>query len=335
VFLLAGWLAAMSTATAQAPKPWNGPRTPWGDPDLQGTWTTDDARAVPMQRPPELGQRRNLTDDELAQRKQRDDETRGDTKAGAGTFVGEVGTRTLRQSSLVIDPADGRTPALTPQAQQRAAALNKSRNPLLPLTWEDRSLFERCITRGVTGVFPTIYGNGLRIIQAPGSVVIVHEMVHESRIIPLDRRPPLGQAIKQYMGDSRGRWEGNTLVVETANFTDKTSVGNSRHTDKLRLVERLTRTATDMIEYEIAISDPDTWVRPWTVLLPLTTQAGYEIYPFECHEGNQALRNMLSAARAEEKVIEEYTKKGLPPPPLARPGDNEILPPDPSFGRRR
>ena len=137
------------------------------------------------------------------------------------------------------------------------------------------------------------------------------------------------------MGDSRGRWDGSTLVVETANFTDKTSVGNARHTDKLRLVERLTRTAADMIEYEIAISDPDTWVRPWTVLLPVTTQPGYEIYPFECHEGNQALRNMLSAARAEEKVIEEYTKKGLPPPPLARPGDNEILPPDPSFGGRR
>ena len=124
-----------------------------------------------MQRPPELGQRRYLTDEEFAQRKQRDDETRGDTRAGAGTFVGEVGTRTLRQSSLVIDPPDGRTPALTPQAQQRAAALSKSRNPLLPLTWEDRSLFERCITRGVTGVFPTIYGNGLRIVQAPGFVI--------------------------------------------------------------------------------------------------------------------------------------------------------------------
>jgi hypothetical protein len=311
------------------------PRTPWGDPDFQGTFTTDDARGVPMQRPTEFGERRYLTDEEFAARKQRDDETRGDTKAGAGTFVGEVGTRTLRQTSLVIDPPDGRTPPLTRQAQRRAAELSKSRNPLLPTTWEDRSLFERCITRGVTGIFPTIYGNGLRITQAPGYIVIAHEMIHESRIIPLDGRPPLGAAIRQWMGDSRGRWEGDTLVIETANFTDKTAVGNARHTDKLTLVERLTRTASDTIDYEITISDPDTWTRPWTVLLPLTTQPGYELYPFECHEGNQALRNMLSAARAEEKVIEEYVKKGLEPPPLARPGDNQILPPDPSFGRRR
>jgi hypothetical protein len=160
-------------------------------------------------------------------------------------------------------------------------------------------------------------------------------MIHESRIIPLDGRPPIGAAIRQYMGDARGRWDGDTLVIETTNFTDRTAIGGARHTEGLKLVERLTRTADDTIEYDVTISDPGTWTRPWTVLLPLTTQPGYDIYPFECHEGNQALRNMLSAARAEEKVIEEYVRKGLPPPPLARPGDNEILPPDPSFGRRR
>ena len=262
------------------------PRTPWGHPDLQGVWTSDDARTVPLQRPPELGDRRMLTDEEFAARKQRDDETRGDVKLAAGTFVGEVGTRSLRHTSLVVSPANGRVPARTPAADQRMAALAKGVNPLLPRSWEDRSLFERCISRG-------------------------------------------------YLGYSTGRWDGDTLLIESSGFTDRTAIAGTRHSEKLKVVERLTRVSDDTVSYEATVSDSETWTAPFTVVVPLSTQPGYDVFPYECHEGNNALRNMLSAARAEEKVIDEYVKKGLPPPPLARPGDADILPQDPSFGRRR
>jgi len=327
--------AVLATAVvASAQKPYNAPRTPWGHPDLQGTWTTDDARSVPLQRAPEFGDRRLLTEQEYADRKRRDDETRGDVRVAAGTFVGEVGSRTHRQTSLVIEPANGRVPARTPAADQRMAALATGVNPLLPLTWEDRSLFERCISRGPLASLPTLYGNGLRIVQGPNVIAISHEMIHEARVIPVDGRAPAA-TVHSYMGYSTGKWDGDTLVVDTSGFTNKTALAGTRHTDKLRVVERLTRTAEDTITYEATVTDPDTWTAPWKVSVPLTTQPGYEVYPYECHEGNNALRNMLSAARAVEKVVEEYVKKGLPPPPLARPNDGEILPADPSFGRRK
>jgi hypothetical protein len=214
------------------------------------------------------------------------------------------------------------------------AALAKAVNPLLPSTWEDRSLFERCISRGPLASLPTLYGNGLRIVQAPGVVAISHEMIHEARVIALDGRVPT-ETLHSYMGYSTGKWDGDSLVIETSGFTNKTALAGTRHSDKLRVVERLTRTAEDTITYEATVTDPGTWTAPWKVSVPLTTQPGYHVYPYECHEGNNALRNMLSAARAEEKVIEEYVKKGLPPPPLARPNDGEILPADPSFGRRK
>jgi len=332
IFISAALFASVIITSAQ--KPYSAPRTPWGHPDLQGTWTTDDARSVPLQRAPELGDRRMLTDEEYADRKRRDDETRGDVRGAAGTFVGEVGTRTHRQTSLVIEPSNGRVPPRTPAAEQRTAALAKAVNPLLPTTWEDRSLFERCISRGALAVLPTLYGNGLRIVQGPNVVAISHEMIHETRSIPIDGRIP-SDGLHSYMGYSAGRWEGDTLVVNTSGFTNKTALAGTRHSDKLRVVERFTRTAEDTITYEATVTDPDTWTAPWKVSVPLTTQPGYEVYPYECHEGNNALRNMLSAARAEEKVIEEYVKKGLPPPPLARPNDGEILPADPSFGRRK
>ena len=311
------------------------PRTPWGHPDLQGVWTSDDARTVPLQRPPELGDRRMLTDEEFAARTQRDDETRGDVKVAAGTFVGEVGTRSLRQTSLVVSPANGRVPARTPAADQRMAALAKGANPLLPRSWEDRSLFERCISRGPLAALPTLYGNGLRILQSPNAVVISHEMIHEARIVPIDGRAPVSNALRSYLGYSTGRWDGDTLLIESSGFTDRTAIAGTRHSEKLKVVERLTRVSDDTVSYEATVSDSETWTAPFTVVVPLSTQPGYDVFPYECHEGNNALRNMLSAARAEEKVIDEYVKKGLPPPPLARPGDADILPQDPSFGRRR
>ena len=328
-------LLMLATGASAQEKRYAAPRTPWGHPDLQGVWTSDDARTVPLQRPVELGDRRLLSDDEFAARKQRDDETRGDVKVAAGTFVGEVGTRSLRQTSLVVSPANGRVPARTPAADQRMAATAKGVNPLLPRSWEDRSLFERCISRGPLAALPTLYGNGLRIVQSPNAVVISHEMIHEARIIPLDVRAPVSSALKSYMGYSTGRWEGDALVIETSGFTDRTAIAGTRHSEKLKVVERFTRVSDDTVSYEAAVSDSETWSGPFTVVVPLSTQPGYDVFPYECHEGNNALRNMLSAARAEEKVIEEYVRKGLAPPPLARPGDADILPADPSFGRRR
>ena len=297
-------LAAPRPAVAQAPRPYEVPRTPWGDPDFQGIYTTDDARGIPLQRPEQFGERRLLTDQEFAQRQQRDDETLA--------------------------------------AKERTSAASAGRNPLLPRTWEDRSLMERCISRGALGILPTIYGNGLQIVQAPGTVVLNYEMIHEARVIAIGAAPATagglrqpGPAVQTYLGLSRGRWEGTTLVVETTNLNGVVPIGGTRHTSGLRLTERLTRVSADTIDYQATVDDPATWVRPWTVQLPMSTQPGYRVFPFECHEGNNALRNMLSAARAEERVIEEFVKKGLPPPPLARPGDNQILPPDPSFGRPR
>jgi len=159
-------------------------------------------------------------------------------------------------------------------------------------------------------------------------------MIHEARIIPLGAAP-LGTTLKSYMGYSTGRWDDDTLVIETSGFTDRTAIAGTRHSEKLKVVERLSRVSDDTISYEATVSDSETWTAPFTVIVPLSTQPGYEVFPYECHEGNNALRNMLSAARAEEKVIDEFVKKGLQPPPLARPGDADILPADPSFGRRR
>ena len=302
------------------------PRTPWGTPDLQGVWTSDDARSVPMQRPAQFGERKTLTDEEFAERKRRDDETRGDTKAGTGTFVGEVGTRTLKQTSLVIDPPDGRTPPLTTDAQARAAATTMLRNRL-PHTWEDRSIGDRCITRGILGAMPALYGNGLRIVQTQGYVAISYEMIHETRLIPLDGRPHVAAHLRLYMGDPRARWDGDTLVIDTTNFSDKTVVGQNQTSDLLHVVERLTRTSGDTIQYEATLDDPKTWTRAWTVTVPLSTQPGYQIFPYECHEGNYALRNILAAARAEEK--------NPPPEPSIWQGNTGLLPDDPSFGRPR
>ena len=321
---------------AQSPAPkktWTAPRTAWGAPDLQGVWTSDDARSVPMQRPPQFGERKLLTDDEFAERKRRDDETRSDTRAGAGTFVGEVGTRTVRQTSLVVDPPDGRTPALTADAQAKGAATALLR-ARLPHTWEDRSISDRCITRGILAALPALYGNGLRIVQNPGYVAISYEMIHETRLVPVDGRPHLAKTVRLYMGDPRGRWEGDTLVIDTTNFSDRTVVGQTQTSELLHVTERFTRIGADTLRYEATIDDPRTWARPWTVTVPLSTQPGYQIFPYECHEGNFALRNILSAARTEERTTAEALRNGTPPPePTVWQGNTGLLPDDPSFGR--
>jgi hypothetical protein len=308
--------SAEASAAARVDPKWKAPRTAWGHPDLEGIWTTDDMRGVPMSRQPQYGTRQYLSDEEFAARARQRSTARSVDNARAGTFRNEEGTRDFGYTSMVIDPPDGRVPPLTAAAIARRSPRDQGSFGLGP--WEkieDFSLYDRCITRGVVGSFmPAVYGNGARILQTPDSVVISYEMVHDTRVIPLDGRPQIGTAIRQWMGSSRARWEGDTLVVESSHFTDRTNVGGAKHSDGLRLVERFTRIDPQMIDYEIRVDDPATFTRPWTMRMTITRQPDYEIYEYGCHEGNNAMRNALSAERAHEQAAADAAAKGLPPP---------------------
>jgi hypothetical protein len=294
---------------------WTAPRTPWGDPDFQGTWTTDETIGVPIQRPPALGNKLYLTDGDLAeQAKQRAARAAAPAAGGAGgpsvnppDHWGESASSPVRQTSFVVEPADGRIPAVTAEAQKRAAGRDTGSFGGGPFNRpEDFTNFDRCISRGVVGsMLPRPYGNGLDIVQAPGYVAISYEMIHEPRIIPLGNQPRLGASIKQYMGDARGRWEGDTLVVETTNVTDQMSIGFNgnglRHSDQMRLVERFTRVNPTTIEWEVTIDDPKTYTKPFKMALPIVSRPGYQVFEYACHEGNYGLPNILSGARASER----------------------------------
>src|SRR4030095_3571171 len=284
-------------------------------PDLEGTWTSDDMKGVPTSRAPQYGNRLYLTDQEFAARAKQRATARDIDDARTGTFRNEEGSREFSYTSMVIDPPDGRGPPTTAAARARP---RQGQGSFGVGPWEkiqDFSLYDRCITRGAIGSFmPAVYGNGARIIQTPDSVVISYEMVHDTRVIPLDGRPAIGSDIHLFMGDSRGRYEGDTLVIESQNFTDRTAVGGAPHSQKLRMVERFTRIDPEMIDYEIRIDDPATFTQPWTMRMTITSQPGYQIYEYGCHEGNNAMRNALTAERAYDKAAEEAKAKGLPPP---------------------
>jgi hypothetical protein len=289
------------------------PRTAWGDPDIQGFWSYNDDVDTPFERPSERGGKPTFGDEELAavleERAKRNVERAptigGETGAGP-THWYEFWNAKSTRTSKIIDPPDGRVPALTPEAQKRAtarAAALKGRGP--SDSWTDRSLGDRCIVS--RGGWPHVivnagsYGNIVRIVQSPGYVVITHEMIHETRIIPVDGRPHVSQGIRQYLGDSRGHWEGDTLVVEVTNFSDKTDFRGSRET--LRLVERFSRLDADSINYSVTINDPSTFTKPWTIGVPLKSDKEQtEIFEYACHEGNYAMRNILSGARADEQA---------------------------------
>ena len=327
-------------AVASAGKPYTVPRTPWGDPDLQGMWPGN--VSAPLQRPAEFGERGTLTDAEFAQREA---QARAQAKADSQQFVptspstaGEAGGRggrggrggggigppdhwlergsPIRQTSLIIDPPNGRLPALAPGADDRRKAARGGRG--MPGEWrgtaesyDDLNIYYRCITRGLLGsVIPVIYGNGNEIVQGPGYVVFRNEMIHESRVIPLDGRPHVSSAIRMYMGDSRGHWEGDTLVVETTNMTDKVAIGSNGagypgdpgyHSPALRVTERFRRVADDLLIYEATVDDPQTWVKPWTLRVPLARGTDSHLFEYACHEGNYAMRNILSAARSDDR----------------------------------
>ena len=294
--------------------------TPWGDPDLQGAWTN--ATTTPLQRPVELAQRQSFTEEERAEldaqralTEQRACATElvvlqtapPPTSTGSyNSFWLEQGARTL-QTSLIIDPPHGRLPELTPWAQGQADDLVAVRNlPSYPATWEEPSVFERCITRGLpASMMPGFYNHNYQLLQTPDYVVIYAEMIHDARVIPLDGRPHVDTSIRQWMGDSRGRWEGDTLVVETANFTGKvyerrvsnTVFGASR---EMRLVERFRRVDADTLDYRFTVTDPRTFAAPWTAAIPMTTLDG-PIIEYACHEGNYSMENMLRGARNKER----------------------------------
>lgn len=299
---------------------WAPPKTAWGHPDLQGVWTSDDMRSVPTQRADSFAGRSSLTPEEFTRRASGDTGARDRAVNQETVLRNEWGVRTFGYTSLVVEPADGRIPPMTPEGLSRRANRDAGTFGPGPFNdFEDFTLYDRCITRGVVGsVLPVLYGNGLRIGQTPQAVVISYEMIHDTRIIPLDGRPHIGSGLRQYLGDSRGHWEGNTLVIETTNFTSLTSIGLNgngvRHSDKMRMTERLTRVDPDMIDYQITVDDPVTYTRPFTLRLTITSQPGYVLYEYSCHEGNGAVKYALSADRAFDKTVADARAKGLEPP---------------------
>ena len=296
--------------------PYTTPKTPWGDPDLQGVWSSDDA-TMPMARPQNVEGRLYLNDGEFAARQKQIQQGVSNGENAVGSFRGDFARRAFRQTSLIVDPPDGRTPAFTEEAQKRRAPRDQGTFGDGPFnSTEDFTLYDRCITRGIVGsVMRVIYGNGNRIVQAPGMVVISYEMIHDTRVFYTDGRPHIGQAIRQYLGDSRARWEGDELVVETTNLTDKTSIGPNgnglRHSDKMKITERFRRVADQILQYQITVDDPVTYAAPFTLSLPLTPLDGGVLLPYECHEGNYAVRQSLGAERAEDARVEADLRRGV------------------------
>jgi hypothetical protein len=295
---------------------WTAPRTPWGDPDLQGNYTNKYETSTPFERPKEFEGRRmeDITAHELAAAvARRQDDTLARAKFFGGDPEGKIGNSAefrdiyeITKGSrpwFVIDPQDGKIPPLLPEARTRIANAPRTgsfgNGPFN--SHDDFSLMDRCITRGLPGsMLPGQYGNSYQIVQGPGFVAIRYEMVHETRVIPLDNRERVAAPIRSDMGVPRGHWEGNTLVVETTNFKARSAYRNA-NADTLKLVERFTRTAPDKIEWTATVDDPATWSRPWTFAIPLTMNDQEAIFEYACHEGNQAIKNILNAARAAER----------------------------------
>ena len=289
-------------------------RTPWGDPDLQGTWNNQ--TLTPLERPAEFANKPVLTEAEAAalEAKLRTDGnadvrapgTRRDVTTAYNDVWWDRGNRIVadRRTSLVINPPAGRIPALTPAGQKRRDAERQAAATQddTAASWLDFDVYTRCIIRSALPRLSTGYNNNYEIVQSPGYVAIMQEQMHDTRIIPLDGRPHLPGDVKQFLGDSRGRWEGDTLVVETTNWKDDARGSNFREaTPKMMLVERFRRTGEGTIDYRFTVTDPDTWTRPWTVALPLNKEEGL-IYEYACHEGNHSLQHMLEAIRATEKA---------------------------------
>ncbi len=308
--ILAGVVTGSAVALAQEEASPGGaaefevPRTPWGDPDLQGVW--DYRTITPLQRSRELGDRAFYTDEEIAELEgraaQRMDEAPEEISAGLvhaqyatdpGRYVDES-----RRTSLIVDPPNGRIPPLTPEAEAREAANGRQGFGRGADSYLDRTLMERCITQGFPrSIMPTLYNNNIEIVQGPGHVAIIHEMIHETRVVPLDGSDYTG--LRGWVGESRGYWDGDTLVVETRNFNDQVSYQGAG--ENLRVTERFTRAAPDRIAFSMTLEDETHWTQPWTVAYSMRPTDG-DLYEYACHEGNYGLANILENARDAERA---------------------------------
>lgn len=330
-------IPAEQTAAAVADPGWEVPRTSWGDPNLEGTFTSRDMSGIPMSRPARFGNRQTLTEAEFLER----------LNAGPGGLAAlveanrensenrlqlsaldsaESGTRVFAYTSYVIEPENGQMPGLTEEgaARQAAARGGQANGPFF--TTEDFSYYDRCITRGVTGsILPSLYGDAMRIVQTPNAIAISYEMLHDTRIIPLDDGSAVDAGVRQYMGSSLGYWDGDTLVVETTDFTDELTVGRMAHSEDLRLTERFTRIDPDMIDYVVRVEDPRTFVEPWTFRLTLTTQPNYEVLEYSCHEGNFFVANALRAEREYQRRVAEARAAGASIPSRNLPSGSATL----------
>jgi hypothetical protein len=310
--------AEKKAAAYKNPK-WTAPKTSWGQPNLEGTYATDDMRGIPFDRPPEFGTQEFLSDEQFIDRAKHQ-QAGSDHAANVETFNKNTwGVRSFGFTSLVVDPPDGRTPALTAEGRARAATVaGRGSFGAGPYnTFEDFSLYDRCIARSLSaGMSAVLYGNGIRITQSPDSVTITYEMIHEARVIRLDNRPHFPDGVTQYSGNSRGHWEADTLVVETTGFTNKTNIGGSApNSARLRTTERIRRVDPEMLEYRITIDDPATYTAPFTVRAMWTTQPTLtDIYEYACHEGNYAVSGGLAGERTFDREAEEAKAKGLPIP---------------------
>jgi len=315
----------VSAATAHASKPYSPPKTPWGDPDIHGGYTNVDESGIPMEKPSQFAGRslEEVDDSELADIVRERSERAaarinaayvplfpGDTGGGPEHWYENSRSKNSR-AWMVVDPPDGIIPPLTPAAIERQRVRNATGGgggaPGVGRadSYTDRSFYDRCITRGFPGsMMPTIYGNSYDITQGPGVVAIRYEMIHETRIIPLDNHPRTGHL--SHMGDARGHWEGDTLVVETTNFDPRTAYRNA--SSKLRLIERFEPTAPGTLEWSMTVDDPTTWTRPWTFAMRFSPDK-QGLFEYACHEGNYAMKNLLSGARAEERAAVEASVK--------------------------
>jgi hypothetical protein len=332
-------LAVATAVAAQTARTGGVPRTPWGDPDLQGVW--DYWTFTPLERPEEQANKPVLTDAEHADLLRRLSgqaaaaDARAPSPGDPGAYSQEVWTERIRgtalkQTSIIIEPGDGRIPAMTPAAQQRAAAHKAAGGRPVRMRSdgvadddpEDRGLSERCLLGFSTGppFQPGGYNNNVQIVQTPGFVLLLLEMNHDARIIPMDGRPHLPSHITTWLGDSRGRWEDNTLVIESTNFTSSVAAFSARigargvefgSAEGLRLTERFTRIDAKTLHYEFTVNDPSTFTRPFTGRLPmnLTDQM---IYEYACHEGNYGLQNILRGGRAEDARAAQTPGRPLP-----------------------
>jgi len=313
-----------SSQTGTDASGWQHPRTAWGDPDLQGMWPIINLISTPFQRPvdeqgnPIFGDRAELTDEEyaaaqqrLAARDQRYQDEIKSNKMGMGHWAeASHNNDAARLTSLLVEPKNGRFPELTPRGKELAAKMSSSWSGKQFDKPTDFDTWDRCITRGLPpSMFPFNYNNGIEIIQAPGYVIVRLEMIHEARVIPVDGRAALDPAIKQWMGESRGHFEGNTLVVESTNFNGvggMTNVGipgspagDTPTTTNMKITERFTRTDEDTIQYEMTVEDPEVLAQSWKARYPMQRDDSYQFFEYACHEDNTAVRNFIVTSRYE------------------------------------